>query len=197
MKRMMIIGAAFIALAVMAEENSLVKRLYADRTARLVGDLVTVSIEEESSVEKDASDARDKSISNGMSFEFPGMQANGSNMWDALKLPEWTLDASKSYSSSGGKSTSDAFSASITVHITEVLPNGNMMIVGERKVNIDGDIVQFTLTGMIRPDDVDSTNTVLSSRIADAAISYETVGEFTSSQRKGVLSRVADWIFPF
>jgi flagellar L-ring protein precursor FlgH len=181
----------------MAEEGALVKRLYADRTARLVGDLVTISIEEESSVQKDASDARDKTISNGMSFELPGMQANGSSMWDALKLPEWTMDANKSFSSSGGKSTSDAFSASITVHITEVLPNGNMMIVGDRTVNIDGDLMRFTLTGMIRPDDVDSTNTILSSRIADAAISYETIGEFTSSQRKGILARVGDWIFPF
>jgi flagellar L-ring protein precursor FlgH len=184
-------------VVVQAEEGALVSRLYADRTARRVGDLVTVQIEEQSSVKKDAADSRDKSVSGNASFNFPGMEVNGESIWGALKLPEWTADAAKSYGSSGSKASSDNFSASITVHITELLPNGNLMITGDRKVNIDGDIIKFTLSGMIRPDDIDRSNAVLSSRIAGATISYETVGEFSRSQRKGILSRVVDWIFPF
>ncbi|MDZ8117299.1 flagellar basal body L-ring protein FlgH [Pontiella agarivorans] len=186
-----------LATAAMAEEGGLAKRMYADRTARQVGDLVTVAIEEQSSVQKDASDDRSKSADGNMSFNFPGMEANGKAMWDALRLPEWSVGASKNYSASGGKASSDAFSASITVHITEKLPNGNLMIMGDRKVNIDGDIILFTLSGMIRPDDINRSNTVLSSRIAGAAITYETVGEFGKSQRKGLFSRTLDWIIPF
>ncbi|MDF7800941.1 flagellar basal body L-ring protein FlgH [Pontiellaceae bacterium B1224] len=196
MKRI-IAYALCAAVAATAEENGLVKRLYADRTARQVGDLVTISIEEQSSVQKDASNDQTKSAGGNMSFNFPGMEANGTPMWDALKLPEWTVDADKNFSASGGKATSDAFSASITVHITEQLPNGNLMIIGDRKVNIDGDIILFTLRGMIRPDDIDRTNTVLSSRIAGATITYETVGEFGKNQRKGLFSRTLDWIIPF
>jgi len=196
MKRI-IIFALWVAITAGAEDGKLVNRLYADRTARRVGDLVTVKIEEQSSVQKDSSNNRDKSTGGKMAFNFPGMEANGNAMWDALKLPEWTVDASKQFSASGGKTSSDAFSASITAHITEVLPNGNLMISGDRKVNIDGDILQFILTGMIRHDDIDRSNTVLSSRIAGAAITYETVGEFSKSQRKGLLSRAVDWIIPF
>lgn len=195
MKRIIIL-AALIGLNVHAEDK-LLGRLYADRTAREVGDLITISIEEQSSVQKDSTNDRDKTLTGAASFDLPGMQANGTAMWDALKLPAWSVNASKSYAASGSKATSDAFSASITVYITEVLPNGNLLICGERKVNIDGDIIQFILTGTVRPDDIDRTNTVLSSRVADALITYTTTGEFSKSQRKGLLSRVVDWIIPF
>ncbi|QBG47358.1 flagellar basal body L-ring protein FlgH [Verrucomicrobia bacterium S94] len=197
MKRIMACVLVAAAAAASAEEGGLAKRMYADRTACQVGDLVTVAIEEQSSVQKDATNDRSKSADGTMSFDLPGMEANGKSMWDALKLPEWSVNASKNYSASGGKATSDAFSASITVHITEKLPNGNLMISGDRKVNIDGDIILFTLTGMIRPDDISRSNTVLSSRIAGAAITYETIGEFGKSQRKGLFSRTLDWIIPF
>ncbi len=187
----------FVGTVALAGEGKLVARLYADRIARQVGDLVTVNIEEQSSVKKDAADSRDKSVSGKASFNFPGIEVNGSSLWGALKLPEWSADAAKSFGSSGSKANSDTFTASITVHITELLPNGNLMITGDRRVNIDGDIIQFTLVGMIRPEDINQSNAVLSSRIAGASISYKTVGEFSRSQRKGILSRVVDWIFPF
>lgn len=178
-------------------EDTLLNRLYADRIARQVGDLVTIRIEEQSSVQKDASNGRDKTVGGNMAFNLPGMEADGTALWGALRLPEWTVDASKKYSATGSKVASDTFSASITVYITELLPNGNLMVSGDRKVNIDGDILQFNLTGMVRPDDIDRANTVLSSRVADALISYKTTGEFSKSQRKGLFSRILDWIIPF
>jgi len=196
MKRILAI-VLFAGTVAHAEEGMLVRRLYADRTARAVGDLVTVKIEEQSTVKKDSANDRDKSASGSMSFNFPGMQANGKPMWDALKLPEWSLNGSKKFSASGSKATSDAFSASITVFVTEVLPNGNLMIVGDRKVNVDGDILQFTLSGMLRPDDIDRSNTILSSKIAGASITHRATGEFAKSQRKGLFSRITDWIIPF
>lgn len=189
--------AILAATVVHAEEDMLVRRLYADRTARAVGDLVTVRIEETSSVSKDSSNKRDKSAGGKMSFNFPGMEANGKPMWDALKLPEWRIDGSKQFAASGSRASTDAFSASVTVHITEVLPNGNLMIAGDRKVNVDGDILQFTLSGMLRPDDIDRANTVLSSRIAGASITHTATGEFAKDQRKGLFSRITDWIIPF
>jgi flagellar L-ring protein precursor FlgH len=196
MKRIIIL-TIMAGLASAQAEDKLLKGMYADRTARDVGDLVTIMIEEQSSVQKDASDDSNKSVGGGMGFDFPGMEANGTSMWDALSMPEWSADASKSFSASGSKASSDTFSASITVYITEVMPNGNLLICGERKVNIDGDIIQFTLTGIVRPDDVSNSNTVLSSRVADALISYKTTGEFSKANKKGFFSKVLDWVIPF
>ena len=177
--------------------DKMLGRLYADRTARQVGDLVTIQIEEQSSVQKDSTNDRDKSLSGGMSFDLPGMTANNRSLWNGIALPEWSVEASKAYAASGSKASSDAFSASITVYITEVLPNGNLLISGDRKVNIDGDIVQFTLTGTVRPSDIDRDNNVLSSRVANALITYKNIGDFSKDQRKGLVSRIVDWIIPF
>lgn len=195
MKKWMMI-LMLVAVAAQAQEGKLLRRLYADRIARQVGDLVTVEIEEQSTVSKDAADKRSKSVGGDAEFSLPGINLNGASIWGALSLPEWDASASKNFSSSGSKATSDAFSASITVHITEVLPNGNLMILGDRTVNLDDDLIKFTLSGMVRPDDITSLNQVLSSRIAGATITYETIGEFSKSQRKGIISRVVDWIFP-
>lgn len=187
----------WISMAAGAWSAPLLDNWYSDRTARRVGDLLTVQIEEQSTVQKDSSNDREKSLGGKFSFDLPSLVQAGNTLWEALSLPEWTVDGSKNFSASGSKQNTDVFSALITVNITEVLPNGNLMIMGGRKVNIDGDILQFTLTGTVRPDDVDRMNTVLSTRIAGAAISYETIGEFASNQRKGLVSRVVDLIMPF
>jgi flagellar L-ring protein precursor FlgH len=180
-----------------AGEWGLLSRMYADRTARNVGDLVTVQVDERSSVAQDASNDRDKSSAAAMALNLPALQKGGQALWDAISLPEWTVSGSKTFSAKGSKAASDALSASITVYITEKLPNGTLVINGDRVVNIDNDLLKFNLTGMIRPDDIDLSNTVRSSRIAGASITYTTVGELAASSRKGFLTRAIDWITPF
>lgn len=187
----------FAALTASAQDWSLAERLYTDRIARHVGDLLTVQIVESSSVRKDASSDRSKSMGTGFGFDLPALEENGVPRWNALSLPEWSVDGSRSYASSGSKESSDEFSASITVHITEVLPNGNMLISGDRVVNIDGDILKFNLSGTVRPDDINRNNQLLSTSIAGATITYETTGEFARTQRTGILTRIIDWINPF
>jgi flagellar L-ring protein FlgH len=197
MKKTIILLTVLAGMVSAQAGDKLLKSMYADRTARNIGDLVTIMIEEQSSVKKDASNAQNKSVGGNIGFDLPGMEANGKPMWDALTMPEWSADASKSFSASGNKASTDTFSASITVYITEVMPNGNLLICGERKVNIDGDIIQFTLTGIVRPDDVSNANTVLSSRVADALITYKATGEFSKANQKGFFSKVIDWVIPF
>lgn len=196
MKRILLI-VCLAGSAVQAGDWALVSRIYSDHTARNVGDFVTVQIDEQSSVSKDASNTRDKSASAKMGLNLPALQKGGQALWDALSLPEMSASGSKTFSAKGNKAVVDALSASITVSITEKLPNGMLVISGDRIVNIDNDLLKFTLTGMIRPEDIDLSNRVLSSRIAGASISYSTVGEFSQSTRKGVFTRALDWIVPF
>jgi len=184
-------------IGALAEAQGLASRLYADRTARSVGDLVTVMIEEQSSVSQDASNDRDKSTANSLSMNAPSPTLGGNNLWKSLVMPELSLNADKTFEASSKKENSGSLSAAITVYITEVLPNGNLMISGDRVVNIDRDLLKFTLTGMIRPDDIDRDNQVLSSRIAGASITYQTVGELAQNSKKGIFSRLIDWVTPF
>ena len=177
--------------------QGLASRMYADRTARAVGDLVTVLIEEQSSVSKGASNDSSKSREDSLSMNFPSPTLGGEDIWKAFALPEWSLNGEKKFDAEATKNASDSLSASITVYITEVLPNGYLMITGDRVVNIDGDLLQFTLTGMIRPDDVSRDNAVLSSRVAGASITYKTTGEFSRKSKQGFLSKAIDWVVPF
>ncbi len=187
----------FAGFATVACGQSLASRMYADRTARSVGDLVTVLIEEQSSVSQGASNDRSKSRKDSLSMSVPSPTLGANNFWKAFTLPEWSLNADKNFGASAKKDATDSLSASITVYITEVLPNGYLMISGDRVVNIDGDLLQFTLTGMVRPDDVSRANSVLSSRIAGASITYKTTGEFSRSSKKSFLSKAIDWVVPF
>jgi len=196
MKKQLII-IILAGIGALAEAQGLASRLYADRTARSVGDLVTVMIEEQSSVSQDASNDRDKSTANSLSMNAPSPTLGGNNLWKSLVMPELSLNADKTFEASSKKENSGSLSAAITVYITEVLPNGNLMISGDRVVNIDRDLLKFTLTGMIRPDDIDRDNQVLSSRIAGASITYQTVGELAQNSKKGIFSRLIDWVTPF
>ena len=184
-------------LAVQARGLNLADRMYADRTAYAVGDLLTVMIEEQSTVAQDAADARAKSSDMSVSANIPSPTLGAENLWKAFVLPEWSVNADKDYAASATKSTSDSFSAAITVYITEVLPNGTMMISGDRVVNIDKNLLRFTLTGTVRPDDVSRDNKVLSSRIAGASIKYRAEGEFSKASKPGLLTRMIDWVIPF
>lgn len=176
---------------------NLSSRMYADRTAYAVGDLLTVLIEEQSSVAQDAADSRVKSKGNSLSASIPSATLGAENLWKAFTLPEWSIDAQKDFDAAASKESSDSLSAAITVYITEVQPNGNMLISGDRVVNVDSNLLRFTLTGTVRPDDISRDNQVLSSRIAGASINYRTEGEFASSSKPGILSRLIDWVIPF
>lgn len=183
-----------IAVAGWSGAQGLASRLYADRTARAVGDLVTVMIEEKSSVLQNAKNDRSKSRNDSLEMDIPSPTLN---LWKAFVLPEWSLDSKKSFDAAAQKNIQDSLSASITVSITEVLPNGNLMITGDRVVNIDDDLLKYTLTGMIRAEDISQNNVVLSSRISGASITYETVGELARSSKPGLISKIIDWVVPF
>lgn len=185
------------ALSALAGGQRFALGMYADRTARAVGDLVTVLIEEQSSVSQAATSDQSKTRGDSVSMNIPSPTLGAENLWKAFTVPEWSLDSSKAFDASASKEANDSLSGSVTVSITEVLPNGNLMISGDRIVNVNGDLLKFTLTGMIRPDDVSSLNSVLSTRIAGASITYETVGELSRNSKAGFLSKVIDWVVPF
>jgi flagellar L-ring protein precursor FlgH len=80
--------------------------------------------------------------------------------------------------------------------ITAVLPNGNMVIEGVREVLLNNEKEIITIKGVVRPEDVDTTNTILSSKIADAKIEYTGKGVLNDTNRQGWLARLLNFISP-
>ena len=78
--------------------------------------------------------------------------------------------------------------------VVKVLDNGNLLIEGRRAILVNGETQVITISGLVRPQDITGTNTVLSSQIADAEVQMVGKGVIAESQRPGILYRMLDWL---
>lgn len=170
--------------------------MFTDRRAMAVGDIVTVVIQETSSISASKATSTDKSTSTQdqinriLYSSMPIIEKDG-------ELPG--LDWSSSSSFSGGGSISDQQSAQtrLSAVVIDRQPNGNLVIEGIRKTVLNEEKNFVILRGLVRPTDIQSDNTVLSSRLADAEVEMIAEGSLTEAQRRGWLTRLHNWINPF
>jgi flagellar L-ring protein precursor FlgH len=85
--------------------------------------------------------------------------------------------------------------ARVTAQVTDVLSNGNLMIEGRQSIVLNGEAQEIVISGMVRPQDIASDNTVLSGYIADAQITYKGAGTLGDKQQQGILTRFWHWLF--
>jgi flagellar L-ring protein precursor FlgH len=155
--------------------------LFQDVKARQVGDILTVVLAESTSGSKTADTAIDKNTSNSISVPEVGGETWG--RWGA------TLDSDSSFSGEGSSRQSNSLDGSITVVVTEVLPGGNLVVQGEKWIGINQGDEYVRLSGIVRPEDVSTENTVASTKVADARISYGANGAVAEANSVGWLSR--------
>lgn len=159
--------------------------LYADHQAYKSGDVLTVIISENATANQQAN--TDVSQSN---------QANagaGTGILDFIK--SFGMNQSDSNSAAGTTSRSGNLSSEVTVQITEVLANGNFKISGIKEITINEEKQKVELTGIVRPEDITSQNTVDSTYVADVDIKYEGKGAIGDKQKPGIISSILDWLF--
>jgi flagellar L-ring protein precursor FlgH len=179
---------------------------YMDTKARRVSDILTIKIDEMSNASQQMSTktSRDSSIL-GNIFKFFGspLDFGLENLWgkddegnDIPFQPEISSSAQSSHSGSGKISGSDKLTARITAKVIDVMPNGNLLIEGRKEVTFDKEKRFILLSGIVRPEDIEFDNTVLSSRIADARIEYSGTGVVSDKQKPGVFHRLFDLIYP-
>ena len=95
----------------------------------------------------------------------------------------------------GATSRQGTLRGKMSAQIVDILPNGNLKIEGKRTVEINGEEQTTILTGVVRPRDILSDNTVYSYLIADASISYRGRGMVNDAAKTGILSRFINWLF--
>jgi flagellar L-ring protein precursor FlgH len=174
------------------------ENFYGHKKARSVGDLLTVRILENSSVEKDAERTAQKSynLSGSGNFGRPVID-NRETAWTNFTLPSFGVTASRNFKGSGGIEDNDKFESYITVRVMDVLPNGDLLIEGRRTLTLKEDTVQMILTGAVRVRDINNENVVESTKVADAVIQYYSKGSLDKSAKKGIIPRLVDWVNPF
>lgn len=156
--------------------------LFADTRARQVGDILTVVLVEKTQAKKSATTTAAKD--NTANIAVPSIV--GYN----LTRGQASIDAARKFSGGGDSSQSNQLDGNITVTVVEVLANGNLRIAGDKRVRINQGDETVRLTGLVRPADIATDNTVLSSRVANAQIAYSGSGTLADSNAPGWLSRI-------
>jgi flagellar L-ring protein FlgH len=169
---------------------------YGDKKALRVGDIITVRIVEnaQASNTADTDLSRNSSIKAGLSTFF-----GKKKFLNLFKLDEDLLASStqNTHQGSGSTTRSGQLTATMTAVVREVLPNGNLVVQGTREVLVNHEQQFITLTGIVRPVDVDRDNVVLSTQLADASITIGGLGVVADKQRSGWGSWLFDFVWPF
>lgn len=165
-----------------------------DKRASIVGDILSVRLLESFSATKaqTASSSKTDSFDVTMPVGLPNIVTGGFSSANAL-----TSGTQQSFSGSGAAAQSNTLSGFLAVTVVRVHDNGNLEIAGQKKLNLNNGDEYVRLTGIIRPSDISATNSVDSSRIANAEITYVGAGQVADSSRKGWLSNVMRTISPF
>jgi len=180
-------------------------RLFEDVKARRIGDVITVVLRESTSASKSAKTTADKdqetTVANptffGASpqFNLPGLIPLDSNRDNTL---EQNLSATRAFDGEADSSQSNSLNGAITVTIADVLPNGNLVVRGEKWLTLNQGEEYIQISGIVRPQDIGPNNSILSTQIGDARITYSGKGFLHDSNSMGWLARFFNSpIWPF
>lgn len=166
---------------------------YGDQVAINVGDILTVTLQEQTSASKSAETTYDKD--NELNFTEGTVLGNAINFKGMSLLTNPSLE--RAFDGSASSDQSNSLRGSISVTVSEVLPNGILRIQGEKWLKLNQGDEYIRLTGLVRPQDIGTDNTVPSSKVADARIAYGGTGDFDDVNKQGWLSRFfnSDWWF--
>lgn len=177
------------------QPNGSIANLFSDYKARQVGDTVTIIVSEfASSTQKASTSSGKKNDLSAGDAQIGENQDNPINKFFRKIFPMSGKTSSK-FSGEGSTSRSGSLQAQLTAVVTEILPNGNLVIEGSQKITVNGEDQEIYVKGTVRPADVSSDNTVLSIAVANAEIAYKGKGTIGETQKPGLLTRIFHWLF--
>ncbi len=159
-----------------------------DRTAKKEGDLITVIISETSSASFQADTTLTKADNNLV------QQISNYAIINRFFRPFQTVDSGLT-KGTGVTNRTGTLSAQFTVVVKEVLSNHRLRIEGTRSIVVNRETQTYILSGIIRRDDIQPNNTIASTSIAEAKIEMVGNGAIHDRQRRGILTRILDWLF--
>jgi flagellar L-ring protein FlgH len=176
------------------------RAFFADQRAARVGDILTVQIDiDDSATTTNSTDTqRSSSSSLGIPHLF-GLENSISKIFPSGYDPANAIETASDHTNSGSGSITRQEKISLTVAaiVTQVLPNGNMVIQGTQEVRTNREVRQLTVAGIIRPEDISAANTIRHTQIAEARISYGGRGDISRQQKTPAGQAVVETISPF
>ncbi len=190
MKRYIILGIIMYSGILFAQnmtQNSF-SSLFSDQKASRVGDAITIIVVESSQASNDAETSAGRTSGLGLT----GKMATGTSPSTGVDV---SLGSNNDFKGSGSTKTTGMINTKISATVDSVLPNGNLLIEGNRKISINGEDQTVFIKGIVRASDISADNSVMSSSIASAEIVFKGDGMINSVQSPGWLTKFFHWIF--
>ncbi len=165
--------------------------MYSDTSAHKVGDIISVLLEESTSASKKANTELEKTGSNN----YGGVSIGGKTPKILGRAPTLTSSNSSTFEGESKADQSNSLKGQISVSVVKVYANGNLQVQGEKWLMLNNGNEYVRVTGLIRPSDISSDNTVSSQRIANARIQYGGTGDFANTQERGFFSKLFNSAF--
>jgi flagellar L-ring protein FlgH len=173
------------------------RAFFKDQRAARVGDLLTVTVNftDKANIANETQRSRSSKEDSGIT-DFIGSQT----ITQPLKILPGRILTTDSTASSDGKGSvnrQEALQTNVAAVVTQVLPNGNLVVEGKQEVRVNFEIRELIVAGIVRPEDIESDNTIDSTKIAQARIAYGGRGQITDVQQPRYGQQVMDVLLPF
>jgi flagellar L-ring protein precursor FlgH len=176
------------------------RAFFRDQRASRVGDILTVvvSISDQAQISNETKRSRDNSNSANMT-NFFGLESKLNKVFPNAVSPTSLVDTASSTSNDGKGSIGrqEQIDLRVAATIIQVLPNGNLVLEGKQQVNVNYDMRELDIGGIIRPQDIAADNTITYDQIAEARINYGGKGTITDVQQPRYGDQLFDILMPF
>ncbi len=176
------------------------RAFFKDQRANKVGDILTVVIDIDESAKLDNTTARSRDGSETAGVpHFLGLETSLGGLLPSAYDPSQMVEMSSDSESNGSGSVDreEQIEMRVAATIIDRLPNGNLVVAGKQEVRVNFELRELTVTGIIRPEDITSENTVSHEQMAEARISYGGRGQITDVQQPRYGQQVIDMVFPY
>jgi flagellar L-ring protein precursor FlgH len=174
------------------------RAFFKDQRAHQVGDIltVTVNLNDKAVIANETQRSRENKEDSGIT-DFLGSKTIKTPATALLPGRILTADSSASSDGKGSVNRSEALVTNVAGVVTQVLPNGNLVVEGKQEVRVNFEIRDLIVAGIVRPEDIQSDNTIMSEKIAEARIAYGGRGQITDVQQPRYGQQALDILLPF
>jgi flagellar L-ring protein precursor FlgH len=184
--------------SIWAKRNSNLRQPYTDEVARKVGDILTIKIAENPIIKNQVDTKMSNINNNRASFDGNlGIASDGHNFLPRMPGIDLTTESSRDLTGNATFNDSRSIIDEIAVVVEDVLPNGNLVVVGRRFREMAGDIQEIRVNGIIRPTDISFENTISSTKVANFQMVFTNKGPSSTYNKTGWLTNVFDIFWPF
>jgi flagellar L-ring protein precursor FlgH len=174
------------------------RAFFKDQRAHQIGDLltVTVNITDQANFANETQRNRTSKEDSGVT-DFLGAKTLGAQAQKVLPGRFLQTDSTSQYDGKGSIQRQETLVTNVAAVVTQVLPNGNLVVEGKQEIRVNFEIREMIVAGIVRPEDIQSDNTIDSTKIAQARISYGGRGQIFDFQQPRYGQQVTDILLPF